>query len=258
MRSGFTIPKATARFPPKGMRKGRRQSSRGTENVSIICCVATRSNHQPSFGAPIFPPARVKSSCQGFRSATTTYRTMKKKSFFRLSRPDSLPRSGSLLWTAALPPRRIAANGESLPHFGPHNKIVFRLTDGQAILCRRDGDDGTGRAKRFPAESSISDNVSPDRRLSRSPPMYPNVTPPPTLFLPLDGGPPIQICNSLCRPAWSPDGRYLYLRIPDKSGQTTNLRTAAIPIPPGKTLPRLPPEAVRTPPNGQSARSQDR
>ncbi len=157
----------------------------------------------------------------------------------------------SQVWIAPLDrsaaPRRIAANGESLPHFGPHNKIVFRLTDGQAYYVGAMESDGTGRGQALPRRILNFYNVSPDRSMVAVTAVYPNVTPPPTLFLPLDGGPPIQICNSLCRPAWSPDGRYLYLRIPDKSGQTTNLRTAAIPIPPGKTLPRLPPEAVRDP-----------
>ena len=39
----------------------------------------------------------------------------------------------------------------------------------------------------------------------------------------------------------------MYLQIPDKSDQVVNVRTAAIPIPPGETLPRLPPVAVHDP-----------
>ncbi len=161
------------------------------------------------------------------------------------------PGQPSQIWVASLDrsaaPRRIAANSESLPHFGPNNKIVFRLTDGQAYYVGSMASDGTGRGRALPGRILNFENVSPDRRLIAVTAAVPNVTPPPTLLVPLDGGPAIRICNSLCRPAWSPDGRYLYLQIPDKSGQARNTRTAAIPIPPDKTLPRLPPEAVLDP-----------
>jgi len=68
-----------------------------------------------------------------------------------------------------------------------------------------------------------------------------------TVIFPLDGGPAIPICNTLCSPTWSRDGRYLYLQIPDKSGQNSKARTVAIPIPAGETLPHVPPEAVHDP-----------
>ncbi len=161
------------------------------------------------------------------------------------------PGQPSQVWIAPLdrgsPPRRIAANGESLPHFGPHHEIVFRLTDGHANYVGAMADNGTGSRKALPGRILNFDNVSPDRRFVSVTAEVPHVTPPPTLVVPLDGRPPIQICNMLCSPTWSPDGRYLYLQIPDKSGQNSNVRTAAIPIPPGETLPRLPPQAVRDP-----------
>jgi serine/threonine protein kinase len=161
------------------------------------------------------------------------------------------PGQPSQIWIAPLdrsaPQRRIAANGESVPHFGPHQEVVFRLTDGQAYYIGAIASDGTGRRKALPGRILNFENVSPDRRFVAVTAVVPNVTPPPTLIVPLDGRPAIQICNSLCSPTWSPDGRYLYLQIADKSGQSLNVRTAAIPIPPGETLPRLPPEAVHDP-----------
>jgi len=63
----------------------------------------------------------------------------------------------------------------------------------------------------------------------------------------LDGRIAIPICNTRCSPVWSPNERYLYLQIADKSRPDLNVRTAAIPIPPGETLPRVPPEAVYDP-----------
>jgi hypothetical protein len=159
------------------------------------------------------------------------------------------PGQPSETWIAPLdrstPPHRIAANGESLPHFGPHNEIVFCLTDGQANYVGAMEGDGTNPRKALPIRILDFHNVSPDRRLVAVTAEVPNVTPPPTLIVPFDGGSPIRICNTLCTPAWSPDGRYLYLLIPDKSAQNLNARTAALPIPPGDTLPRLPPQAVQ-------------
>ncbi len=155
----------------------------------------------------------------------------------------------SQTWIAPLdrsaPPRRIAANGERLPHFGSHNEIVFRLTDGQAYYIGAMARDGTGRRKALPRPILNFDSVSHDRRFVAASAVVPNVTPPPTLIFPLDGGPAIQICGGLCSPTWSPDGRYLYLKMAQKSDLGVNVRTVAIPIPPGDTLPRLPPQAAQ-------------
>ena len=165
------------------------------------------------------------------------------------TRPRGRP---SEVWIAPLdrgaPPRRIASNGESLPHFGLHNKIVFRWTDGQANYVGAMASDGTGGRKALPGRIINFDNVSPDGRFVAVNAVVPNMTLPLGVIVPLDGRPAIPICSNLCSPTWSPDGRYLYLQIPDKSGQNLNAtRTAAIPIPAGETLPRLPLEAVRDP-----------
>ena len=161
------------------------------------------------------------------------------------------PGQPSQIWIAPLdrsaPPRRIAANGDSLPHFGPHHDVVFRLTDGQANYVGIMAADGTGRRKALAGPILNFYTVSHDRRFVAVTAVVPNVTLPPTLILPLDGGPAIPICNNLCSPAWSPDGRYLYLQISNKSDLTLNIKTAAIPIPPGETVPRLPPAAVQDP-----------
>ncbi len=157
----------------------------------------------------------------------------------------------SQIWIAPLdrgaPPRRIAANGESLPYFGPGNEIIFRLTDGQAYYVGVMAADGTGRRKALPGRLLNFDSVSPDGRFVAASVVVPNEPLPLTLSFPLDGGKATPICDTLCSPAWSPDGRYLYLQLPDKPGQSINARTVAVPIPPGETLPRVPPEAVHDP-----------
>ena len=157
----------------------------------------------------------------------------------------------SQIWIAPLdrsaPPHRVAANGENLPHFGPQKEIVFRLTDGQANYVGALARDGTGRRKALPGRVLDFDNFSPDRRFVAVAAVPPNGTLPLTLIFPLDGSAAIPICNNLCLPTWSPDGRYLYLQIPDKSGQNSNARTVVVPIPPGQSLPPIPPAAVDDP-----------
>jgi eukaryotic-like serine/threonine-protein kinase len=160
------------------------------------------------------------------------------------------PGQPSQTWIAPLDrgaaPRKIAANGESLPHFGQHNEIVFRLTDGEAYYVGAMGSDGTARRKALPSRIINFNNVSPDGRFVSATAVVPNQTLPITLILPLDGAPAIPICSTLCSPTWSPDGRYLYLQLPDKSS-LDNAKTAAIPIPPGQTLPHVPPGTVSDP-----------
>jgi eukaryotic-like serine/threonine-protein kinase len=156
----------------------------------------------------------------------------------------------SQLWIAALdrskPPRQIA-NGVDAPHFGPNGDVYFRMSEGRTLYVGVIKGDGTGLRKALPGPILNFDVVSPDGRFIVADAEVPNVTPPPELFFPLDGGPGIQICHSLCQPAWSPDRRYLYLQIPDETGQNRNARTVSIPLPPGKSLPRLTPDLVHNP-----------
>jgi hypothetical protein len=114
------------------------------------------------------------------------------------------PGQPSQIWIAPLdrsaPPRRIAANGENLPHFGPNKEMVFRLTDGQANYVGAMASDGTGRRKALPARILDFNNFSPDRRFVAVSAVMPNVTLPLTYILPLDGSPAIPICNNDCLP----------------------------------------------------------
>lgn len=144
---------------------------------------------------------------------------------------------------------RITARGETDPHFGPGNEVFFRLTDGTAYYLGAVKRDGTGLRKFFPGRILGVHDISPDRRFIITDavvPGDPNLTNPPTLAVPLDGGPPQRICSP-CSVTWSPDGRYFYVEFANAYRDNPVGRTAAIPIPPGKTLPQLPPAAVHQP-----------
>lgn len=161
----------------------------------------------------------------------------------------------SHLWIAATdrsaPPRQIGSaktGGEmDLPHFGPTGQIFFRLAERHLLYIATVSSDGSGLRKVLPNPILHLEAVSPDGRFVIAVMEVPGVTPPPTRLLPLDGTPPIPFCDGLCSPLWSPDGRYLSLRIADASGQNDKARTAIIPLAPGKFLPRLTPELIHTP-----------
>jgi serine/threonine protein kinase len=156
----------------------------------------------------------------------------------------------SELWIASLdrssPPRRIGTSGDT-PHFGRDGKVFFRMSEGRDLYIGVTEGDGTARRKALPFRIIDLGNSSPDGCCIVADAELPNLTVPPTLLLPLDGSPAIRICETLCAPVWSQDGRYLYLQIADVSGQNLNARTAVIPLGPGKVLPRLTPELVHDP-----------
>ncbi len=154
------------------------------------------------------------------------------------------------LWIAPLDrsaaPRQIAG-GLDVPHFGSNGEVFFRMGEGHALYVGTMGEDGTGRRKALPGPILNFDNISPDGRYIIVDADAPNVVPPPMFAFPVGGGAAIRICESLCNPIWSPDSRYLSLQIPDESGQNLNARTAFIPLPPGKPLPRFTPELIHDP-----------
>ncbi len=162
----------------------------------------------------------------------------------------------SQLWIAPLdrstPPRRISANGEDIPHFGPKNEVLFFLTDGKAYYLAAMARDGSNVRKIVPYRVLNVDNMSPDRRFIKigAPlPGAPNLSEPPDLALPLEGGPPQRICDGICSVAWSPDGRYFYVKLAPASRTDPAGKTVVLHVPPGATLPPLPPGKNRRPEN---------
>jgi len=151
----------------------------------------------------------------------------------------------SQLWIAATdrsaPPRQIGS-GLSAPHFGPKGDVYFLMAEGHALYAGVLADDGIGLQKALPGPIVKLGNISPDRRFIVVTAEVPHVALPPTRLVPLDASAAMTLCDLLCQPVWSPDGRYLSLQIADS--KNPNARTAIIPLPPGKVLPRLTPELV--------------
>ncbi|HEU5251551.1 MAG TPA: hypothetical protein VFW15_16325, partial [Thermoanaerobaculia bacterium] len=158
------------------------------------------------------------------------------------------------IWLASLerrfPPRKISTSqfNERRPVFGPAGDVFFlALEPGGRALYRMKGD-GTGRQRIRPDASGPLGSVSPDgewitaRSLAASGEEGGGRLP--VDAFPVRGGPPVRICRG-CRTAkWSPDGRYLYLSFVGMGIFTEFGKTLALPIPPGKYVPDLPPAGV--------------
>jgi Tol biopolymer transport system component len=138
------------------------------------------------------------------------------------------------------PPRAIASSGENSPHFGPAGEILFRFTDGKANYLGRIDADGSGRRKVVEYAIGTVQTISPDRRwLVAITPRFGGAQGAASIATSTGGGPPRRLCASVCRHAWSPDGRFIYVELERKS-RTSPGRTMVLPVLPDTGLPDLP------------------
>lgn len=156
----------------------------------------------------------------------------------------------SQLWIAPLdhsaPPRMISSTGEVRPHFGPNNQVLFRFTEGSAYYVGTMNLDGTDRRKALPLQILTFNDISPDRQMlliTTESTGTPNRAPV-VVAVSLENGRTRALCRSDCTEAWSSDGRYFYGEIAPASLTDPDGKTAALPVPYGRTFPAFPPEAV--------------
>ncbi len=147
---------------------------------------------------------------------------------------------GSDIWLAPLdrssPPGLLGSAG-GWPHFGPDGEVLFQMSDGKANYLARMKKDGSGRSKVTPYPIGNVYGTSPDRRWSVV------GIPGSVVAAPLDGGSPRKICSA-CPVSWPPDGKFFYIGV-ERNSRTSRGKTVAIPVPPGKSLPDLPPSGIR-------------
>ena len=162
----------------------------------------------------------------------------------------------SQLWVAPMdrsaPPRQISSDGENAPHFGPAGQVFFRFSENNANYVGRMNQDGSGRSKLVPYPISTIQNMSPDRRwliaitpLSDSAKSSGSTAA--SMAVPTAGGAPRPICGAgrVCRCAWSPDGKFLYVSL-EAGSRTSPGKTIAIPVPPETGLPDFPEAGVQS------------
>lgn len=148
----------------------------------------------------------------------------------------------SQLWISSMnreaPPRRISRGGEDSPYFGPNGQVFFRFSEGKLSYLGRVNADGSGRSKVFETPISELRSVSPGKRwvvvaAKRAGDGFGDFA------IPLDGGPAVRLCSTLCWPSWSPDGKTLYIPFAAASRENPG-RSLAVPVGPEEALPPFP------------------
>jgi hypothetical protein len=157
------------------------------------------------------------------------------------------PAGASQMWLAPLdratPPTPIGAAGDTSPYFDRNGDILFRVTEGRFNYLARMRPDGTGRSHVVPYPISTIQSISPGRRwIMAVAPTIDNATAA-AMAIPVQGGPPVRMCEIYCDMAWSADGRFVLLSVEEPSTDGPG-RTLAIPTGPGEALPAFPPLGI--------------
>jgi Tol biopolymer transport system component len=148
----------------------------------------------------------------------------------------------SLIWLASLdrsaPPHQVA-RGDQVS-FGADGHLVFRSVEEQTNVLVRIKSDGSGRERITAVPIVHKYGVSPDGEwvVVHSTGTGVNMGNP-TLVIPIRGGAPSRVCPSLCLAAWSPDGKFFYVKF-DRESVTSPGKTLVIRVVAGQSLPDLP------------------
>jgi Tol biopolymer transport system component len=145
------------------------------------------------------------------------------------------------IWLAAMeqsaPPQIVCTSGGDSPHFGPDGEILFRLAEGDTHYLARMNRDGSGRSKVIPYPIGNVEYISPDRRwMTTISPLADGSGG--VLAVPTAGGAPRIIAARGGPAVWGPNGKFFYVYIRGEQ------KTAAIPVPAGETLPKLPASGI--------------
>jgi len=154
----------------------------------------------------------------------------------------------AVIWLASMDsrsePRRVITMESFSAFFGAPGQIVFEGQDAAGVVSPyRIHEDGSGLEKivEKPYVFAFANGISPDRQWIAGQ----DAAAWGTLFLyPTAGGKPTVVCKGCSWPqgtdpspsdlTWSPDGRFLYLKMREADA------TFAIPLAPGQSLPRIP------------------
>jgi eukaryotic-like serine/threonine-protein kinase len=152
----------------------------------------------------------------------------------------------SMIWLAPLdrstPPRQVA-RGDQVS-FGADGNLIFRSVEELTNVLVRIKKDGNGREPITTAPIIDKFGLSPDGEwlLVHSPGAGVNV-PSPVLVVPIHGGAPRRVCPSLCLAAWSPDGKFFYVKF-DRESATSPGKTLVVRVAAGQSLPDLPASGI--------------
>lgn len=152
------------------------------------------------------------------------------------------------LWIASIdkssPAELIGQPNDRSPYFGPHGEVLFEFTEGKFNYVGRMNEDGSGRSKVAPYPISFLDGISPGGRWIMPGIPLPNGGKAAPVAIPADGGPPRQVCVSICDPVWSLNGKFLFVPV-EPASSTRPGRSLIIPVGPQQDLSGLPPGGIK-------------
>jgi len=153
-------------------------------------------------------------------------------------------------------PRELASTtSQDLPSFLPNGDLVLRSTENGQNFLYRISQDGNQRQKIIPDPILDLGSISPDGRwIVASTKVIQGEHPAAANLYPLDGGPPIRLCNTYCRARWDITGRFFYIIFPaarvrgfeDVGGATSNFNTYMLPVNIARGVPNLPVGGITT------------
>jgi eukaryotic-like serine/threonine-protein kinase len=153
----------------------------------------------------------------------------------------------SQLWVATMdrssPARQIGHPGDTSPHFGARGQILFQFTEGNVNYVGQMNQDGSGRSRVVPYPIISVQGFSPAGRWIMAGVPLGEGKGAEQLAIPVEGGSPEVVCKRRCDPVWSSSGRFLFIEV-EESSRTSPGRSLAIPVGPGETLPKFPPEGI--------------
>ncbi len=134
-----------------------------------------------------------------------------------------------------------SATSQDSPSFLPDGDLLLRSTEGGQNFAYRTSQDGTKRRKVIPEPILEMRSVSPDGHwlvaaTTRSDAEHETAI----RAYPLDGGPPVFLCASICESRWDASGKFFYLN-PRSAGSG---KTYALPINSARGLPDFLPGSV--------------
>jgi eukaryotic-like serine/threonine-protein kinase len=157
------------------------------------------------------------------------------------------------LWVAPLdrrsPPHEIPKAEGQQPKFGAGGEIFFRAFEGTSTYVYRVHEDGTGLRKVTEPPVAMLNGISPDGQWLVA--KIPGSEGSSIMALSLREGAPVHITaagsfSSLdIRIKWSADRRWIFFSVPTALLEARG-RTYAVPLPPGRVFPQIPPGGLRS------------
>jgi len=153
----------------------------------------------------------------------------------------------SQMWLApvdrSFPPSRVGKSGGMWPYFGAQRRILFQQTEGNSNYLEQVNQDGSGLSKVVPFPIIGIVGISPGRRwVTTVVPKAPEDNRLAVMAVPVDGGAPRRLCL-YCAPAWSTNGKFLFIQV-ESASRVSPGRSLAIPVGPGESLANLPSEGI--------------